>query len=167
MRTISQITLSLIFGSMLLTTTTVMAETDILSFTNPSIVDIASGDAVDTAIVGQQYAIRTDFVNPQIVEQKFVYNVHITNVVDNTESANALLEGVFAPGEEFTTSLAWKPADCGDFVADFAVYDNLQDKNSLAEPLRMPISVEGCSSEITPLDVFFQNIQNFFVGLFV
>ncbi len=166
MRIISQIALSLIFGSVLLTTTTVMAETNILSFTNPSIVDIASGNVVNPVTVGQQYTIRTDFVNPQTIEQKFMYTVHITNVVDNTESINAMLEGVFAPGEEFTTSLAWEPADCGDFVADFAVYDNLQDKNSLAEPLRMPISVEGCPSEITPLDAFFQNIQNFFAELF-
>ena len=163
---IKQIVLSLIFGSMLLATTSAMAETNILSFDNPSIVDIASGNTVNTVTIGQQYQIKSDFINPQTTEQKFVYTVHITNVADNTELSNALLEGVFAPGEEFSPSLAWEPAACGDFVANFAVYDNIKDKNLLAESLSMPITVEGCSSEITPLDAFFQNIQNFFAGLF-
>jgi len=163
---IKQIVLSLIFGSMLLATTTVIAETNILSFDNPSVIDIVSGNAVNTVTVGQQYQIRSDFINPQTTEQKFVYSVHITNVVDNTELSNALLEGVFAPGEEFSPSLAWEPVSCGDFIANFTVYDNIKDKNLLAESLTLPITIEGCSSEFTSFDAFFQNIQNFFAALF-
>ena len=163
---IKQILLSLIFGSMLLATTSVMAETNILSFDNPSIVDIASGNTVNTVTIGEQYQIRSDFINPQTTEQKFVYTVHITNVADNTELSNALLEGVFAPGEEFSPSLAWEPAACGDFIATFAVYDNLQDKNSLAESLSMPLTIEGCPSEGSSLDKFLSSIQSFFANLF-
>ena len=163
---IKQIVLSLIFSSILLATTTAIAEINILSFDNPLLIDIVSGNAVNIATVGQQYTISSDFMNPQTTEQKFVYSIQITNVVDDTELSNALLEGVFAPGEEFSPSLAWEPAACGDFIATFAVYDNLQDKNSLAESLSMPITVEGCQSEGSVLDEFFLSIQSFFANLF-
>jgi len=69
---------------MLLATTSAMAETNMLSFDNPSIVDIASGNTVNTVTMGQQYQIKSDFIHLQTTEQKFVYTVHITNVTDNT-----------------------------------------------------------------------------------
>jgi len=62
--------------------------------------------------------------------------------------------------------LAWEPAACGNFIATFAVYDNLQDKNSLAESLSMPITIEGCQSEGLSFDKFFSSIQSFFANLF-
>ncbi len=161
-----QIILSLIFSSMLLATTSIVAETNVLSFTNPSVIEIASGNAVDTVTVGEQYQIKSDFTNPQTTEQVFVYTVDITNTVDNTELSNALLEGVFAPDEEFSPSLAWEPTDCDDFIATFAIYDNLQDKNPLAESLSIPITIEGCPTEGSSFDKFFSSIQNFFTNLF-
>ncbi len=81
--------------------------------------------------------------------------MRITDVVDNMELSNALLEGVFAPGEKFSPSLAWDSESCGDFIATFTVYDNLQDANSLAVPLIMPIIIGGCTSEGSFLDDFF------------
>ena len=167
MRMIKQIILSLIFSSMLLATTSSMAESNILTFTNPSVIEIESGNVVNIVTIGEQYLIQSDFLNPQTTEQSFVYIVDITNVVNNTELSNALLEGIFAPGEKFTPSLTWEPPICGDLIANFTVYDNLQDKNLLAKPLSMPIIVEGCMSKESSLDEFFFSIQNFFANLFV
>ena len=88
------------------------------------------------------------------------------SVPDNVQSANAMLNGVLAPGEEFTTSINWNPASCGDFIAHFAVYDNNTDKNMQAETQSLKLTVEGCPSEGSLLDDLMQNIQNFFSVLF-
>ena len=163
---IKQITLSLIFSSMLLAITPAMAETTALSFENPSVFDVVSGNSVNTVTIGQQYEIRSDLTNPQTTEQSFAYAVHIVSVTDNTELANALLNGVLAPGQAFSPSLPWEPVACGDFIANFSVYDNITDMNLQAEPLSMLITIEGCSSTSSPWDEFFQSIQNFFAELF-
>lgn len=163
---IKQITLSLIFSSMLLAITPAMAETTALSFENPSVFDVVSGNSVNTVTIDQQYQIKSDLTNPQTTEQSFAYTVQIMSVPDNAEAANAMLNGVLAPGEAFSPSMNWNPQSCGDFIANFAVYDNITDMNLQAEPLSMPITVDGCPSEISFLDEFFQSIQNFFAELF-
>ncbi|WP_299291528.1 hypothetical protein [Nitrosopumilus sp.] len=163
---INQIIFSIIFSSMLLSITPAIAEDALFSFENPSVLDTVSGNSVNTVTIGGQYMINTDITNHKTTAQDFAYTVQITNVDDGTELANAMLQGSLEPGQEFTLSLPWEPASCGNFIANFEIFDNIPDGNSLSVPLSLPITIEGCESENSPLGGLFENIQEFFVGLF-
>ena len=163
---IKQIMFSLIFGFMMLSVTPALAEDTLFSFENPSVFDPTSGDAVSTVILGQQYQINTDIINHQEIVQSFAYTVQIVNIDDDTELANAMLEGELDPGQEFTLSLPWEPASCGNFVVNFAIYDNISDMNSLDNTLSLPVTIEGCPSEDSSFDKLIANIQQFFADLF-
>ncbi|WP_160272849.1 hypothetical protein [Nitrosopumilus piranensis] len=136
-----------------------------LSLANPSIIDSVNGSVTNIVTIGEQYMIRTDLINLQTTEQSFAYTVHIVNVEDNTELANAQLDGVLAPGEEFSPILPWEPVSCGKYIVNFAIYDDIENMNLLAPTLSLPVSIEGCPT-VSPFDELFLNIQNFFAKLF-
>ena len=142
-----------------------VAKDILFSFENPSVLDL-SENMTDTVFLGQQYRISTDVTNHQETAQRFAYTVEIVNVDDSTELANAMLEGELHPEQEFTLLLPWEPVSCGNFVINFAIHDNITDKNSLGNPLSLPVTIEGCASTDSTSDDLFASIQQFFASLF-
>jgi len=114
-----------------------------ISFTNPRTVD-AFGNRLDAVSVDQQVQITADIINHNNFSEDFTYYITIRET-----GFEAWITGSLSAGQSFSPALSWIPIESGIFTVDISLFDNIGNKNKLAESLTLQIIVVGTSTPPT------------------
>ncbi|CDI06462.1 hypothetical protein [Candidatus Nitrosotenuis uzonensis] len=136
----------------------VTSKTSLLSFQNPRVVDTLSGNPVNTINVHQLVQIVADVKNLQSPEQSFAYAVQISG--SNGIINDQWIRGSLSTGSSFSPSLIWEPKSCGNFTVNLFLYDDITNKNLLATPLSLALTVGGCTSDSSNQNKDYQRVTN-------
>ena len=111
---------------------------------NPRIVDSFSQPVVNVA-TNQRVMIAADLVNNFDFEQPFAYAITITDPNGNTTPPQ-WISASLVPQQKFTPSLSWTPTSDGDYKISVHVWNNVADKQPLADPLEIGVTIGGSIS---------------------
>lgn len=91
----------------------------------------AGGVMIDTAQVGQQVSISSEFTNYQGKEQRYAYIVQVLNEDDEVVSL-AWQQGTLGSGSTTTVSTLWTPEAAGNYTIKIFVWNSI---STTPEPL--------------------------------
>ncbi|MCH7647350.1 MAG: HYR domain-containing protein [Thaumarchaeota archaeon] len=107
-----------------------------ISFTNPRVVD-AWGNVLTNVKVNQQAQITANiFNNNNFSQDFFIYYITIRET-----GHEAWIWGSISPYQTFSPALSWIPTEAGTYTIDISLFDNIENKNKLAESLTTQIIV--------------------------
>ncbi|SRR5579875_117177 len=107
---------------------------------NPRIVDTFGNAINGTVKVGQQIQIITPLANGLNCVQPFAYIVQIQNQNDVTVWLS-WITGTMIAGQSLNPTQSWIPAAPGAYTAQIFVWQSIDNPNSLAPTLSVPINV--------------------------
>ena len=120
-----------------------------MTMTNPRVVDgFGTSIATDEISVGQQVHIEASVTNNQSIGQEFTYVLTVRDVNNNTPIHLTWISGYNEPGQTMDPAMAWTPEVNGQYIATIYLYQSIDNKISLSDPVMVGMST---SMSLPPL----------------